>query len=108
MKQKRWETEEQILNRIEQLKRSKERLLKQAKEATEQSKIFRTKALSGNGNKMELETFAASSALWFHKSEKKFLAADKRNATLKFMGEKLAAFRTQLLPMDGNTDKAAV
>ncbi len=107
-KQKRWETEDQIIDRINKLKAAQKRCLKQADDFQKQSDVFRWKSLHESGDKKESEMYATQSVNWFHKSERKFLSADKRNATLKFMGQKLAEFRTQLLPMDGNTDLAVV
>ncbi len=108
MKQKRWESEEQIIARIDHLKRAQKRCLELGDEFQKQSDVFRWKALHGSADKKESEMYATQSVNWFHKSERKFLAADKRSATLKYMGEKLAAFRTQLLTIEGNTDMAVV
>lgn len=107
-KQKRWETEEQIISRIEFLKRAQKRCLEQARKASDQADLFRAKIAYGGVTEVELNAFESEIKVSRLKSERKFLAADKRNATLKHMGEKLAAFRTQLLPMAGNTDKAVV
>ena len=107
-KQKRWESEDQIIARIDHLKRAQKRCLQLGDEFQKQSDVFRWKSLHESEDEKESQMYAKASVDWFHKSERKFLAADKRNATLKFMGEKLAAFRTRLLPIDGNTDMAVV
>lgn len=99
MKQKRYTSERQILDAIDRMKENQALALAEAESLDTEAAI-----------KIELDNPKLLPAIqWARRNSKVAKArAERYEKKLHIMGQKLSAFRTELLPMNGNTDKGVV
>lgn len=96
-KQKRWTSEEQVLEAIKSSRELQKLAIYEADELRRSASAF-TK-LNQPGLREEIADRR-------EKADKAVERAERYESKIVELGRKLAQFRTELLPLDGNTDRA--
>lgn len=96
--QKRWETEEQIINRIDSIKADQSRLMKESIAAEKEANALFALAESRRTLEKHPEGLRQEGKKRLEESGELASRSARREAMAKTMGEKLSAFRT--IPME--------
>lgn len=93
--QKRWESESQIMDEIHRIKASQNQLIRDSRESERAGKAFYVLAESTSTLLEHREGYRQEGHKKIKESKELAASASRRDAMLKTVGQKLAAFRTQ-------------
>ena len=107
-KHKRWESEQEIIDAIDQTRHDQNVLIEQAYSNEQNAKKFCEMCEDKRIPIQERRAYEQEAKKMFEQSRKKLKSATHKDTKAKKLSEVLAAFRTNLLPIEGNTDLAVV